>query len=283
MQNMNQSKRTKKQKRNQRTNTLPPKTQHTGVNHRTSVTSDETDVSLRFRSTGAISSAGPLYVKSFTPNAAYDVDPALGSTETYGFDEYAAFYSYYRVISYSYDIKVSCNGLTTDPVTIYVLNTNTKPLGSRFDLYSTNPYCQTKVLVQYGYNQQVFRASHTIAQIVGSKTVETEDNYRALTTGVPADLTWLTLAFESLSGANVACEWIVDIWMTVRFYGREIDLTLSSMIARLNTRLAKRAEFEAIKKTRAAMAVVNTPNKVDRGPQNGAIQIQNKPGASATL
>jgi len=234
--------------------TTPLREKHSGVTHHTGITSDETDVTLRFRSVDAVTGAGPLYVKSFAPNAAYDVDPALGSTETYGFDEYAALYSYYRVISYSYVLRFSCNTLTSDPVTVYILNTNTQPSGTRFDLFSTNPYCQTKVLTAYGNSNTItFRGRHAVSQIVGSLAPETEDNYRALTSASPADLVWLTMAFECRSGSNVALEWIADIYLNVRFYGREIDLTLAGTSARLLAKLEQRRIYQEEKSKRIAV------------------------------
>jgi len=238
------------------------KTNHSAVTHRTLITSDETDVSLRFRSINNVSGAGPFFSKAFVPNAAYDVDPALGSTETLGFDEYAALYTYYRVISYSYVLQVTSNSATSDPVTVYVLNTNIAVTGSRYDLYSTNPYCQTKVLTPYGVHDNiVFRGKHSVSQILGSRVPETDDNYRALTTGVPSDLVFLTLGFESLASSNVAFQYILDIWMDVRFYGREIDLTLSAMALRINEKLQKRAQYNLLKQNKGIVDAIKNSSK----------------------
>lgn len=211
---------------------------------------DQMDVPLRFRSEFALLGVG-LGVRSFTPNAAFDVDPLLGSTETYGFDEYAALYSYYRVISYSYDIRVTnCN--TTTPSPIYVLNTNTDPslAGTRFDLYSTNPHCKTDLLAPHpgARSSRTFKGRHQVSTILGAAVVEYEDNYRSLTTAVPADLVWLTIAAETIavSGgtSSVNLGVIVDVVMNVRFYGREVDLTLSAMIE-------KKKKFDLARKQRA--------------------------------
>jgi len=248
---------------------LPAKTKHSSSSHRTLITSDETDVRLRYRYTNSISGAGPLYVKAFTPNAAFDVDPALGSTETYGFDEYAALYSYYRVISYAYTVRVAANSLTASATNVYVLNTNTQISGSRFDLYSTNPYCTTKFLTAYGQGSSVvIKGRHNVSQIVGSRAPETDDNYRALTTAVPADLVWLTVAFESLAGANVALDVIVDISMTVRFYGREYDLSLSAMAARIQKSLVAREQYTLEKRLKSRTAPLVTNSKANENVSN---------------
>jgi len=51
------------------------------------VSPDEFDVPLTFRKTGNINTGDGVYYMRFNPNSAYDVDPSLASTETYGFDE----------------------------------------------------------------------------------------------------------------------------------------------------------------------------------------------------
>lgn len=200
------------------------------------VAPDQMDVPLRYRYQGTMSGFATATIKKFTPNAAYDVDPSLGSTETYGFDEYAALYSYYRVVGYKYRIQVSnLNG--TQPIYFYVLNTNTDPTlaGTRFDLYSTNPYCYTRLL---GPNPAPHATStltgrYEISKILGAPVVETEDNYRALTTSVPSDLTWLTCAAEAptVTGGDGIINLTLNVDLTIytRFYGREVDLSLGGV------------------------------------------------------
>jgi hypothetical protein len=196
-----------------------------------------------------------LGVVELKPNDAYDVDPLVGSTETIGFDEYAAIYSYYRVIGYSYEITVVNNtGTGTDsPIMMYVTNTNTRvsTSGSRWDLYTTNPYCQSKLLaLPYASgSKHTMRGRHTVAQILGSGVVETDDSYRALTTSSPTDLIWLGLAVENpTSSVGINIVYDMKVIMSVRFYGREVDLTLAAMAARVNRHLAARAEANLRKK-----------------------------------
>lgn len=242
-------------KRGKRTTGATPfKVKHSGVQQKNLVMADETDVKLKFRHVGLNQIAqGPFVYKSFTPNGAYDVDPALGSTETLGFDEYAALYSYYRVISYSYKLQVASNSTTGDSITVYALNTNTAFSGSpNLSLFATTTNCQTKMLAPYGNHSVIMMSGrHLISQILGSKAAETEDNFRAQTTENPADLIWLTIGFESGASTNCACSWILDITMNTRFYGREVDLTLATAAARLNAKLAARTAYDLEKKIRA--------------------------------
>jgi len=216
------------------------------------ISPDELDTRLMFRKIGQFNSvATSLGVAEFTPNAAYDVDPSLGSTETYGFDEYAALYSYYRVVTYSYIVTVTNSG--NSPLMAYVVNSNTQPSvsGTRWDLYTTNPYCKSKLLAPVTGNPTTvtFRGTISCGKLLGSRAVETDDNYRALTTANPADLLWLGIAGESIATAvGVVFTYDLRLTMHVRFYSRELDLTLASLAQRINARLAAREELELRKK-----------------------------------
>lgn len=225
----------------------------------TTIIPDETDTVLKFSYIGDVQGTGQAG-KKFTPNSAYDVDPNVGSTETLGFDEFAAFYSYYRVVGYSYSIRVvNCN--PTSSIAFYVLNTNTDPSlsGTNYVLYSTNPHCQRRLLSPHPGNtaSETVRHKIEVARILGSPAVETDDSYRALTTGVPADLVWLTIVGESIAtnGSDNAINLgvLIDVNMRVRFYGREVDLTLAGMQARREQHAKARSEHLARKQVQALL------------------------------
>jgi len=215
----------------------------------TRVSPDELDVKLMFRDFRTFTNAlSPLGAKAYHSNAAYDVDPSLGSTETYGFDEYAALYSYYRVIGYSYEVTIM-NPMDYN-LMAYVLNTNVDPvaIGTRFDLYSTNPHCQSKLITFKAPNTVTFKGSHRISQIAGTPSVETSDSFRALTTGLPSDLTWITIGAEALAPAtDVTFSYDLKLIMHVRFYAREVDLTLGAFAVRVEKHLAARVARNAAK------------------------------------
>lgn len=241
-----------KRPRNKKANAFSQQRAFSPSRSRTLVSPDQFDVQLRFRSTGALVATG-FSAKRYTPNAAYDVDPILGSTETVGYDEYALLYSYYRVVKYHYRISATnCN--PTSAAVFYVLNTNTDPsiAGTRYDLYSTNPHCQTKLLPPHPQGkQEIFERTFQVSRILGSGVVETDDSYRSLTTGVPPDLVWLTMAAETLptSGSDntINIAYVVDVVMSIRFYSREVDLSitgterklLSLKLARLKSQLQR--------------------------------------------
>lgn len=196
---------------------------------------DELDVRLQFRKYGVLTNgAAPIASMQLNPNAAYDVDPTIGSTETYGFDEYAALYSYYRVVGYSYDIVLSSN--FAYPIMAYVMNTNTTLPGTNYSLYTTNPYCHSSLLspISGAPTQKRFRGYIPISKLTGTPSVENADSFRSTTTTNPADLVWLTIAGEALIATDFmnALSYDVKIIMDVRFYSREVDLTLSASFAR---------------------------------------------------
>lgn len=248
-----QKNKTKGKRNKQSKSRFPLVTAHSSFRSFTTIIPDETDVVLKFSFIDSIQGTGQAG-KKFTPNAAFDVDPNVGSTETLGFDEYAAFYSYYRVVGYSYTIRVSnCN--PTDAVAFYVLNTNTDPSlsGTNYVLYSTNPHCQRRLLSPHPgtTSTETIRHGMSVSRILGSPVVETDDSYRALTTGVPTDLVWLTLVGEAIAtnGSDNAINLgvLVDVNMKVRFYGREVDLTLAAVTARMQAIMQAKAVAQAKK------------------------------------
>jgi len=193
---------------------------------------EEVDVILPFTSTFNLTSAATLYATKYLyTNAAYDVDPALGSTATAGFTEWSDFYSFYRVIGYEYELEV--NNQNSIPMNFSVINSNNSlglpsGIGVTTDLsvYSDNPHNQ-HTLLAHAYSSKghhVFNKQLTIAQVVGSMAPETEDNYRAPTTTTPVDLTYLLMGVTSVAGGtnyvanNVNV--VVHLRMLTRFYNR---------------------------------------------------------------
>lgn len=225
---------------------------HTATLTKTLICPDELDTKLRFRKIANRAGASTLLYDEFTPNGAYDVDPNVGSTETYGFDEYASLYSYYRVVGYSYSCTITNNDANS-PIMVYCLNTNTQPSssGNRWDMYSTNAYCSSKLVAAAGSypSTHTFRGRMSVVKVLGSIAPETEDNYRALVTANPADLVWLSFASEA-TGAATSLDVTYDFKLTikVRFYSREIDLTLPAMLKRVEARAKAREELNERKK-----------------------------------
>lgn len=219
----------------------------------TRVSPDELDIRLMFRSFKTQEGTGIAIIgKEYYTNAAFDVDPAIGSTETYGFDEYAALYTYYRVVGYSYNVTITnSNGPGGADLMAYVLNTNVFPSGSRLDLYSTNPYCKSKLLPSVSPNTVTFRGRHKISQITGTPACETADSFRAVTTTIPSDLTYILIAGESLTGTSVKFSYDLKLYMDIRFYGRQYDLSLSAFSLRVSELMAAKERRSLEKKIKS--------------------------------
>jgi hypothetical protein len=211
---------------------------------------DELDARLVFRKYSVLSNgAAPIAAATFNPNAAYDVDPTVGSTETYGFDEYAALYSYYRVVAYDYDVSfTNSHGY---PCMVFAMNTNITLPGTNYGLYTTNPYCHSRLMAPYGGAPTTvrFRGRVPVSKLAGTPAAETADSFRAVTTGNPTDLTWLTIAAEAIQGTDLqSVGYDIKITMHVRFYSREVDLTLSGLTSRMQKIKTSREELNLQKK-----------------------------------
>lgn len=220
-------------------------TNRSGTISRPLIAPDELDTRLRFRKIGTLTNgAAPIAAVELRPNCAYDVDPLVGSTETYGFDEYAALYSYYRVVGYSYRISIVSMNMTGG-VMVYLMNSNITLPGTNYALYSTNPYSQSTLLAGYGAKPTVLTGSISVAKLTGTPAVETADTFRATTTTVPADQIFLTLAAEGFDGAGALTGVTYDIQLTmdIRFYSREVDLTLTGFMSRLEKYKQSRIEL----------------------------------------
>jgi len=266
MQRKRQNNKTRARQRLPRSAKFAAATKRSTTATRTRIAPDELDIKLMFRKADKLTNGlGGVVAKSFHTNAAYDVDPSVGSTETLGYDEYAALYSYYRVIGYSY--QVTAINLTEQPVLFSVINAglDATTQGSNFSLYATNPYCKSQLCppIYNTGNTHVFRGSHTCAQFVGTPTIETADSFRAITSGIPSDLTWITIAGENVGGGtDITFTYDFKLIMHVRFYGREVDLTLAASIARMTRLLELRSKHNEKKKERALIESLTKSNSV---------------------
>jgi len=217
-------------------------TQRTVVRTVNQVTPDEVDVILTYPAAATLlNAAGTLKAQRWTPNAAYDVDPVLGSTSTPGFAEWAALYTYYRVVSYSIDAEVA--NLEAFPITVYSINSNVDPhtIGSGYIDYQTQPYSKVAIVgAVSGKGTVRFKHNVSVSKLLGSNAVDTADSLRSLTNAVPADLVYYAIGLFSVTGANMAngVMYQVNIKMNVKFYGRQNLLT---------SFLPTRAEFDKVR------------------------------------
>jgi hypothetical protein len=163
--------------------------------------------------------AGLAAMVRFTPNGAYDVDPVLGSTSTPGFAEWSNFYNYYRVIKVSYKVEVA--NTENFPVRVYSILMNTDPGTVGNSQFAGNPLSRSHLLsVARGLDRATLSDTRQVAEVVGTRGVETEDNYRAQTNANPLDLIWLGFGAFNPGTAFLASGVVVvgSIKMFIRFY-----------------------------------------------------------------
>jgi len=189
---------------------------------------DEMDVVLGYPLGGQLAAAATTIAKVWTPNAAWDVDPVLGSTSTPGFAEWATLYTYYRVFKYKIELEM-CN-LDTTPTSVYFVHTNENPgtVGTSYLDYAAQEYCSHNMVGNStGMNKLRYRKTINCAKLLGSAALETADSLRSLTNAVPTDLLFFSIGLRSPASTNLTngCVYSGYIFMTIRFYGRQNILT----------------------------------------------------------
>jgi hypothetical protein len=188
---------------------------------------DSVTVKLRYPIRGTIAGAVTVVSKRWQPNAAYDVDPVLGSTATPGFAEYAALYTYYRVKSFKVHVKFS--NLDNLSIALYsvVLNTDPGTAGTNYYDYAQSAFGRTYELAPFysGAGSVTHRQTVNISKVVGMPVMQA-DSYRAVVTGNPSDLVFWGFGIYSNAGSNFANGVGYDgfIEMNVRFYSRQDQL-----------------------------------------------------------
>jgi hypothetical protein len=216
---------TKKSKRNSKREKLliPPQRFTPYSSFTESTVPTEMDVKLILLDVGTVSGAATTVAKRYNSNCAFQPIVSGPTAAVPGFSKWAAFYGFYRVIAYDYEITMTNNEAFS--INCFILNTNNDPGISGSATASTNALSQHRVIAaKGGMDKAVFKKRYRIAHVAGTNAVETDDTYRALVTGSPTDLFWLTLGAESGTGANITLgsNYVTYLTMYVRFYDRLI-------------------------------------------------------------
>jgi len=189
---------------------------------------DSFDVKLKYPIRGTLATVGTVISKRYTPNAAYDVDPVLGSTSTPGFAEYAALYTYYRV--HSYTLKIKFSNLDNLGISLYIVNSNTDPGtgGTNYHNYAQSAFGKTFELAPFysGTGSVSLRQTVQVHKLLGMPTMQA-DSFRSVTTSIPSDLVYFGFGIYSNAGTNFAngISYTGTITMNTRFYSRQDQLT----------------------------------------------------------
>jgi len=177
-------------------------------------------VQCGFREQVLLTGAGPTAAR-FTVNAAYDVDPILGSTNTTYFAELAALYNRCLVIAYEYHLIVTT--ADTAPITLYVINTNLDPgaVSTNYHQYAMNPNSTVRG-IQPGCPPVVIRGRHTVASIVG-RQIEQDTSFQSLTNTTPANVIFLGMgALGAIAAMTTGIGIELRVTLQVRFFERKL-------------------------------------------------------------
>lgn len=188
---------------------------------------DSMTVKLRYPIRGTLATVGTVIAKRYTPNAAYDVDPVLGSTSTPGFAEYAGLYTYYRVEKFK--THVTFSNLDNLSISLYSVVSNTDPgtAGTNYNGYAQSAFGRTYELAPFYSGRGTITHNQTVSvpQVLGMATAQA-DSFRSVTTSIPTDLVYWGFGIYSNAGTNFAngVGYTGYIEMHVRFYSRQDQL-----------------------------------------------------------
>jgi len=189
--------------------------------------SNHQDVILKFTTSGVLNNPGGIAAsKYYDVNCAYDVDPALGSTDTAGFNEWVTMYRYYRVLAFKVRLEICSKDDL--PISITHGPFNLTPPGSTvgYDTYLGNPRFRRHLVSPQPSGAPVARFSTPntqIQSIVGERYVLTDPNYASVTNGVPANKIFWGFSIAPLGGTLTnGVAFIVTIEMSTRFTERVV-------------------------------------------------------------
>jgi len=188
------------------------------------IIADKLRVHLTFnKSTGVSLATLPYGVISFRPTAAYDVDPTLGSTVTPGFQEWAAFYGSYRVLSSRIVIRAT-NPSNAVPVSVCIVPTNvfagSSPSANYTNALKEQAYNKWKMIGLVGSPPITLSNQMTSEKIFGTKAVIFDDNFSALTNAIPANNWFWTIGLTAPSTVSQLIYLDISVIIDVEFFNR---------------------------------------------------------------
>jgi len=203
---------------------------HLKIGFSMNIIPDEVDADLCFFKNWQLNAAANTSMSyAFQSNAAWDVDPAVGSGNTMGLAAWSTFYSYYRVYAYTYEIQVSNQDLTA--TTVSVVNCNfllAVGAGHSILTSSFNAYSQHKLIAAStgGACTHTFKKRIMVAKLVGGVDIETGDMWRGVTGGVggsvPSDLVYNIIGLDNVNNLTNGCIVFYKLTMHMRLYDRKV-------------------------------------------------------------
>lgn len=196
------------------------------------VCADSVRVSLPYEfESSAATTLGALYSQQFRGNSVYDPDLTGVGAQPTGFDQWAAFFNEYLVVSSFLEIEIVCG--TVAPVEWVVFPSYNSTLPSTTLDASARPYAKRVLLLSSGNSVKGrMRLSMSTAQMMGvrEEAVLDDDAYGATVSTNPGSSAvwyWTVVAQNIASTTTLADSYRVRIVYDVLFHDR-IQLSLSS-------------------------------------------------------
>lgn len=170
-------------------------------------------VTLRYSQKVAISGT-PSHLQSFTANGLYDPDATGAGHQPMGFDQWAAFYSKYKVRSFTVEVKGMFDGSTSTGMAFVLENDTTVST----DLAELSERNSGDLLIAPASNNGTFSflKTYNMSDVAG-QSIEDED-YSALVNANPAKPWYWHMRTTSLDGASaIAGDCIVTISYNCEF------------------------------------------------------------------
>jgi len=229
---------------------MSPQLKRTPATWQNNIGPPEMDVKLTWETSAELGTSTADESVRFKINSLYDIDPLLSSTAIPGFAEWSSQYNFYRVVKVGYSVFfINRDLLRTAMCLTYLSNSDPGVTMPRSNI--GNALCKyTCISTAQGMNRGRLSSTCNVSTILGSNTVETDPNYRALTNADPADLVWLGVGVSTTptgpSTSPVTC--FIVITMYARFYDRK-----ASIPALLTTSLQDKQKIKDLEKKLAAL------------------------------
>jgi len=170
---------------------------------------------LKYSDTLTLSLANS-YQYVFNLNSVFDPNRTGVGHQPYGFDQLAALYNRYRVISCKYIINGYSAG---NPIRYGTIVSNDVPPLNNMSELAENPRAQTRVQIPGGNTTQI-RGLAYIPSVVGRNKAQymADDRFQAQCTASPAELALLTLYGATMTDAGSDVLVNVTLEYTVEFF-----------------------------------------------------------------
>ncbi len=170
-------------------------------------------------------SGSPLAGNTYYGNGPYDPEYAVGGDQPVGYDQYAAFYTRYRVYACNIRVHYIPTGTTTVPFYCALAATTDTTATTTPRLLSQQPYSKTLICYSVAPFEPVLSMNMTTAEIRGepAKKVEYDDVFTSAVTSVPTSLWYYNVSAEAIDAStNISGYFLVELTYDVEFYQRKL-------------------------------------------------------------